>query len=93
MADCICLMSLNHSVAIPVDTHVFQIAKASYVPHLSQTKTVTDKVYKEISAHFQCLFGAYAGWAHSVTPALFFYYLMRCKIEISNHFLKGSFQR
>jgi N-glycosylase/DNA lyase len=40
-------MSLDHSVAIPVDTHVFQIAKASYVPHLSQTKSVTDKVYKE----------------------------------------------
>lgn len=66
VADCICLMSLNHSVAIPVDTHVFQIAKANYVPHLSQTKSVTDKVYNEISAHFQSLFGTYAGWAHSV---------------------------
>ncbi|XP_057378124.1 N-glycosylase/DNA lyase-like isoform X2 [Daphnia carinata] len=66
VADCICLMSLNHSVAIPVDTHVFQIAKASYVPHLSQTKSVTDRVYNEISAHFQALFGPYAGWAHSV---------------------------
>ncbi|XP_045036449.1 N-glycosylase/DNA lyase isoform X2 [Daphnia magna] len=65
VADCICLMSLNHSVAIPVDTHVFQIAKANYVPHLSQTKSVTDKVYNEISAHFQSLFGTYAGWAHS----------------------------
>lgn len=53
-------------MAIPVDTHVFQIAKANYVPHLSPTKSVTDKVYNEISAHFQGLFGAYAGWAHSV---------------------------
>ena len=59
-------MSLNHSIAIPVDTHVFQIAKASYVPHLSQAKSVTDKVYNEISTHFQVLFGPFAGWAHSV---------------------------
>lgn len=53
-------------MAIPVDTHVFQIAKANYVPHLSQAKTVTDRVYNEISSHFQNLFGSYAGWAHSV---------------------------
>ncbi len=59
-------MSLNHSEAIPVDTHVFQIAKASYVPHLSGAKSVTDRVYNEISAHFQSLWGPYSGWAHSV---------------------------
>ena len=53
-------------MAIPVDTHVFQIAKANYVPHLSEAKTVTERVYNEISTHFQNLFGSYSGWAHSV---------------------------
>ena len=59
-------MSLDHTMAIPVDTHVFQIAKANYVPHLSEAKTVTERVYNEISTHFQNLFGSYSGWAHSV---------------------------
>ena len=53
-------------MAIPVDTHVFQIAK-TYMPHLTSTKSVTDRVYNEIVQHFQQLYGPYAGWAHSVS--------------------------
>ena len=59
-------MSLNHCAAIPVDTHVFQIAKTNYVPHLGAAKSVTERVYNEISSHFQTLWGPYSGWAHSV---------------------------
>merc|ERR1711970_1010601 len=51
--------------AVPVDTHMFTIAK-QYLPHLEQHKTVTDKVYLEIGNHFRELYGEYAGWAHSV---------------------------
>lgn len=58
-------MSLNHLEAVPVDTHVFQISQR-YLPHLKSTKTVTEKVYNEIVAYFQNLYGDYAGWAHSV---------------------------
>ena len=65
MADCIALMSLDQNLAIPVDTHMHQIA-IRYLPHLKAKKTVTDKVYREISGHFQKLYGPYAGWAHSV---------------------------
>ncbi|XP_037776376.1 N-glycosylase/DNA lyase-like [Penaeus monodon] len=66
VSDCICLMSMGHLGAIPVDTHVFQIAVRDYLPHLRSCKTVTDKVYKEIANHFRQIFGEYAGWAHSV---------------------------
>jgi len=65
VADCVLLMSLDQAGAVPVDTHMFNIAK-QYLPHLEQHKTVTDKVYLEIGNHFRSLYGEYAGWAHSV---------------------------
>jgi len=65
VADCVLLMSMDQTGAVPVDTHMFNIAK-QYLPHLSQVKTVTDKVYLEIGNHFRSLYGDYAGWAHSV---------------------------
>ena len=65
VADCILLMSLDQPSSVPVDTHMFNIAK-QYLPHLSKNKTVTDKVYMEIGDHFRGLYGTYAGWAHSV---------------------------
>ena len=58
-------MSLDQPGAVPVDTHMFNIAK-QYLPHLNKTKTVTDKVYAEIGDHFRSLYGGHAGWAHSV---------------------------
>lgn len=81
VADCICLMSLNHACAIPVDTHVFQIAKSTYMPHLKVTKSVTDRGYNEISTFFQNLYGPYAGWAHSV---LFSADLRHLKVQVDN---------
>ncbi|XP_014674306.1 PREDICTED: N-glycosylase/DNA lyase-like isoform X2 [Priapulus caudatus] len=66
VADCVCLMSLDKTGAIPVDTHVWQIASRDYMPHLKKVKSVNDKVYKEIGEFFRDLFGPYAGWAHSV---------------------------
>jgi len=65
VADCILLMSMDQTDAVPVDTHMFNIAK-EYLPHLSEYKSVTDKVYTEIGNHFRGLYGQYAGWAHSV---------------------------
>lgn len=65
VADCICLMSLNHLQAIPVDTHVFQIAR-NYLPHLAKCKTVTGKMYGEIGDKFREIYGSKAGWAQTV---------------------------
>lgn len=64
-------MSMGHLCAIPVDTHVFQIAARDYLPHLRSCKTVTDKVYQEIANHFRGVFGEYAGWAHSVSHSFY----------------------
>ncbi|XP_064649371.1 N-glycosylase/DNA lyase-like isoform X1 [Lineus longissimus] len=66
VADCVCLMSLDKTGAIPVDTHVWQIAMREYMPKLSKAKSLTDTIYKEIGDFFRDLWGDYAGWAHSV---------------------------
>ena len=52
VADCVCLMSLDKAGAIPVDTHVWQIANRDYMPKLKTTKSLTDKIYGEIGKTF-----------------------------------------
>lgn len=65
-------MSLDHLEAIPVDTHVFQIATKYYLPHLKNVKSVTNRVYNEIGDHFRTMYGKYAGWPHCVSTSLIF---------------------
>lgn len=68
VADCICLFSLDQQSAIPVDTHVYQIAARHYLKHLTVSKkaNISEKTYNEISDKLQSVFGPHAGWAHSV---------------------------
>ncbi|RKO87967.1 DNA glycosylase, partial [Blyttiomyces helicus] len=66
VADCILLMSLDKPGAIPVDTHVWQIAKRDYQLQALTSKTLTPKNYEAIGELFRSNFGDYAGWAHSV---------------------------
>lgn len=64
VADCICMMSLDKYEAIPVDTHVWQIAVRDYnIKTLKDTKTLTTSSYKSIGDHFRNLWGPYASWA------------------------------
>ncbi len=62
IADCICLFGLGFDQAVPVDTHVRQIALDYFRTDLSG-KSLTPRVYEEISQTYRDLFGEYAGWA------------------------------
>ncbi|KAM0332369.1 hypothetical protein ACHAQA_002646 [Verticillium albo-atrum] len=66
VADCVCLMGLGWGEAVPVDTHVWQIAQRDYKFGKSKTKTFSKAMYDAVGEHFRGLWGEYAGWAHSV---------------------------
>lgn len=67
-------MSLNHLQAIPVDTHVFQIAKQYYFSKgrvFKKSQSVTQKLYDEIGDKFRDIYGPLAGWAQTVSEFIF----------------------
>ncbi|KAH8700770.1 putative DNA N-glycosylase [Talaromyces proteolyticus] len=66
VADCVCLMGLGWGEAVPVDTHVWQIAQRDYKFGKSGNKSLTKATYDAIGNHFRRLWGKEAGWAHSV---------------------------
>ncbi|OHW93043.1 n-glycosylase DNA lyase [Colletotrichum incanum] len=66
VADCVCLMGLGWGEAVPVDTHVWQIAQRDYKFGKNKTKTFNKTMYDAVGDHFRELWGKYAGWAHSV---------------------------
>lgn len=72
VADCICLMSLSHLQAIPVDTHVFKIAAQHYIQNLSGIKSVTPKIYSQIGDRFREVYGPLAGWAQTVRSLMYY---------------------
>jgi len=66
VADCVCLMGLGWGEAVPVDTHVWQIAVRDYKFAKAKTKTFSKIMYDAIGDHFRALWGRQAGWAQSV---------------------------
>uniref|UniRef100_A0A665T5T6 N-glycosylase/DNA lyase n=2 Tax=Echeneis naucrates TaxID=173247 RepID=A0A665T5T6_ECHNA len=66
VADCVCLMSLDKTDAVPIDTHMWQIAKRDYKYPDNGQKSITDKLYRHIGDFFRNKWGPYAGWAQSV---------------------------
>ncbi|TRX97897.1 hypothetical protein FHL15_001107 [Xylaria flabelliformis] len=66
VADCVCLMGLGWSEAVPVDTHVWQIAQRDYRFGKTKTKTFSKAMYHSIGDHFRQIWGPQAGWAQSV---------------------------
>jgi N-glycosylase/DNA lyase len=66
VADCVCLMGLGWGEAVPVDTHVWQIAVRDYSFGKWKAKTFSKVMYDAIGDHFRGLWGKQAGWAQSV---------------------------
>lgn len=60
-------MSCDKTEAIPVDTHVLQIAVRDYkfIPK-SKSGSLSGGVYELVQTKFKERFGVFAGWAHSV---------------------------
>jgi len=63
LADCICLYGLDHSMAVPLDTHIWQAFTRLYHPKW-KNKAVTDFRYREATGRFRDRFGDLSGWAH-----------------------------
>lgn len=68
VADCVALFSLQQDSAIPVDTHVWNIARRDYDKNnqLANVKSLTPATYKLVGDLFRDRFPRMAGWAHSL---------------------------
>ena len=71
VADCVALFSLDRPDAVPVDTHVWAIARCYYgaaddTAHSggAAAATLTPALYNRVGDIFRELFGDHAGWAH-----------------------------
>ena len=62
IADCVCFFSLDKDEAVPVDTHVRQLAQRLFLPEM-KARSITSAVYRRISEVFADRYGPYAGWA------------------------------
>ena len=67
VADCVALFSMDCPKTIPVDTHVFQIAKKfGFLKGKQASATLNEKTYAQITDAFIEKYGDEAGWAHQV---------------------------
>jgi N-glycosylase/DNA lyase len=68
VADCIALFSLNCHDAVPVDVHVWNIARRDYGADalIQASKSLTPTIYQQIGGLFRSRFPTRAGWAHSL---------------------------
>jgi N-glycosylase/DNA lyase len=62
IADCACLFGLGFDEAVPVDTHVWGIARDLF-PDEVPTRTLTPGTYQSVLDAYRRRFGGAAGWA------------------------------
>ena len=62
IADCVCLFGLGHDAAVPVDTHVWRLARELFPAEIA-TRTLTPTTYDGVRAAYRARYGDWAGWA------------------------------
>jgi N-glycosylase/DNA lyase len=62
IADCVCLFGLGHDAAVPVDTHVWQLARELFPAEVG-TRSLTPATYDGVRAAYRARYGDWAGWA------------------------------
>ena len=65
VADCVCLMGLGKTEAVPIDTHILQLAVKEYGVRI-KGKTLTLKKYKEIGNNTDKMLGDYNYFVHFI---------------------------
>jgi N-glycosylase/DNA lyase len=65
IADCVCLFALDKTEAVPVDTHVWQLARDLYFPSWPERKSLTSAAYNTVAGAFRDRFGPLAGYAQN----------------------------
>lgn len=91
VADCVCLMGLGWGEAVPVDTHVWQIAVRDYKFGRGKQSSLTKATYDAVGNHFRELWGSEAGWAHSVlftADLRAFSDRLKAKVEVKEEVVK-----
>ena len=64
IADCVCLFGLCQDEAVPVDTHVWALARQLFAAELgSAPRSLTRNAYERILRLYQARYGPFAGWA------------------------------
>lgn len=68
VADCVALFSLTQDDAVPVDVHVWNIARRDYDTErlLEKVKSLTPATYRQVGDLFRNKFQSKCGWAHSL---------------------------
>ena len=68
VADCVALFSLRQTQAIPVDVHVWNIARRDYDSErsLETINSLTPATYRLVGDLFRSRFPSHSGWAHSL---------------------------
>lgn len=62
IADCVCLFALRKDEAVPVDTHIWAVARELFGARVPTT-TLTPGTYEAIARMYVERYGRYAGWA------------------------------
>jgi len=62
IADCVCLFGLWFDEAVPVDTHIWALARDLFGPAIP-ARTLTPATYRLVSRLYREKFGPFAGWA------------------------------